>query len=112
MCPPGDVLYFFTVNKKPVEDYGANTHQVKDPVVYGFDDEFLKEFNENEVKNNYYKQTEVALVKENLVNESGKKPNERYEQAEDGKEYAVNMSFNSNVTQVMGDDLIEVFILD
>jgi len=59
MCPPGDILYFFTVNKKPVDDYGGNTYHLRDPIVYAFNDEYLKEFNENELKNNYFKQTDV-----------------------------------------------------
>jgi len=120
MCPPGDVLYFFTVNKKPVEEYGnSNTIQTRDPVVYAFEDEFLKEFNENEVKNNYYnKQTESAVnLKDSLVNVVGNSlkdnnNNNSNENECDGdvecKKEEMNMSFNSNVTQVMGDDLIEV----
>ena len=110
MCPPGDVLYFFTVNKKPVEDYGANNYQIRDPVVYAFEDEILKEFNVNEIKNNYYKQTQEA-VKDNLGNERNKNDNKIDALIQRGdREDALNKSFESNVTQVMGNDLLEVIL--
>lgn len=113
MCPPGDVLYFFTVNKKPVEDYGAKNYQVRDPIVYAFEDEFLKEFNENEIKNNYYKQTNEVVKDNNNNNINNNDPNNEGNKREKNKENEdiednMNNSFNSNITQVMGDDLIEV----
>ena len=58
MCPPGEILYFFTVDKKNVDSYGVHFHELRDPIVYVFDDEYIKEFNENLVKNAYLERQE------------------------------------------------------
>ena len=34
MCPPGDVLFYFTVNKIPVESYGAATFNLEEHLTY------------------------------------------------------------------------------
>lgn len=58
MCPPGDIYYFFTVDKKPVESYGVHYHELRDPIIYEFDDEYIKEYNENLVKVTYLERQE------------------------------------------------------
>jgi len=58
MCPPGEIFYFFTVDKKPVDSYGVHFHELRDPIVYEFDDEYIKEFNENLIKTNYLEKQE------------------------------------------------------
>lgn len=53
MCPPGEIYYFFTVDKKPVESYGVHMHELREPITYEFDKEFIKEYNEHLVKVGY-----------------------------------------------------------
>jgi len=127
MCPPGDVLYFFTINKKPVEDYSFNNYKSRDPLVYTFDDIYLKEYNENEFKNNYYDSlaSTFTFIDKNNTNKIAKNKNktgtkqkniiestnrEKTEQKEDLMNMS-NISYRSNDTQIMGDDIIEVFNL-
>lgn len=62
MCPPGEILYFFTVDKIPVDSYGVHFHELRDPIVYEFDDEYIKEFNENLIKVNYLERQENPEV--------------------------------------------------
>ena len=102
MCPPGEVLYFFTVNKKAVEDYGTHNFAMKQSIVYGFDDIYLSEFNENESKNNYVKnhQNVDSVPKIEIISESTVENNMDLNMS--------NMSFRSNVTQVMGEEMKEV----
>lgn len=103
MCPPGDILYFFTVNKKPVDDYGANNYVLKNSITYSFDDRYLSEYNENELKNSYNKAPENENVgKFETINE------ENEQNMELNMSNMSNMSYRSNVTQVMGKDIKEV----
>jgi hypothetical protein len=34
MCPPGDLLFYYSVNNVPVENYGQITHKLKDPIYH------------------------------------------------------------------------------
>jgi hypothetical protein len=34
MCPPGEVLFYFTVNKIPIESYGSITTDLIEPITY------------------------------------------------------------------------------
>lgn len=109
MCPPGDVLYFFTVNKKPVEDYGVHNFSLREPQIYTFDNEYIKEYNENELKNHYFtKQNEInskdAVEFTNLESPIKKPIEEDIFGEADGDELnKSSMSYRSNITQVMGD---------
>ena len=90
MCPPGEVLYFFTVNQKLIDSYGVNSFNPREHIVYAFEDEFIKEFHEHEIKHEF-------LAKQN--------EQENKENADDleKEEFDRSMSDNSNVTQVMED---------
>ncbi len=58
MCPPGEIFYFFTVDKIPVNSYGVHFYEPRDPIQYVFDDEYEKEYNENFAKNSYLEKQE------------------------------------------------------
>ena len=44
MCPPGEVLYFFSRDKQAMEYYGSHTVDLKESIPYKFDKEYIKEF--------------------------------------------------------------------
>ena len=72
MCPPGEIFYFFSVDKILVENYGVHHHELREPFLYEFDVEYEKEYNENLVKNNYLEnivkeEKEKNLVPSNLI---------------------------------------------
>jgi len=64
MCPPGEIYYFFTVDKFPVLTYGVHTHKLRETVNYEFNDEYIKEFNENLIKNEYFEKKGDMVEKE------------------------------------------------
>lgn len=53
MCPPGPVLFFFSVDKCPVENYGTTTFDLSDPVIYEFDTEYNQELSNMHAMNMY-----------------------------------------------------------
>lgn len=68
MCPPGEIYYFFTVDKCPVLTYGVHTHKLREVLNYEFNDEYMKEYNENIVKNEYLdKKTEEKEPQEGIL---------------------------------------------
>jgi hypothetical protein len=56
MCPPGEVHYFFSIDKKIVDNYGKNTLQLKESFVYEFEDEYIKEFENMQLMHTYNKE--------------------------------------------------------
>lgn len=73
MCPPGEIYYFFTVDKFPVNSFGVHTYNLREPINFEFDDEYLKEYNENELKYEYLeKEKENKEEKENNIEEPKK----------------------------------------
>jgi hypothetical protein len=104
MCPPGEVLYFFTIDKKPVEYYGDNNYPLKNSILFGFDNIYISEYNEHELKNNY-------LINNEPINKKDKINTIKTSSEDIEKEMDLNMSnmsFRSNVTQVMGEEIKEV----
>jgi Ran GTPase-activating protein (RanGAP) involved in mRNA processing and transport len=54
MCPPGEVSYFFTIDKTIVETtHGEDVYQLKEEFLYRFEDEYLRDFNTIQMKNIY-----------------------------------------------------------
>lgn len=68
MCPPGDICYFFTIDKIPVTDYNQHQHELREPAVYEFDEEYLKELRNIQLMNSYHKngnnQNLISLMSE------------------------------------------------
>ncbi len=63
MCPPGKIYYFFTVDKLPVLTYGVHTHKLREPITYEFNDEYIKEYNENLIKYEYFEKINLEKSK-------------------------------------------------
>jgi hypothetical protein len=68
MCPPGKIYYFFSVDKLPVLTYGVHTHKLREPIFYEFTDEYIKEYNENLIKYEYFEKVNLENQSENSIN--------------------------------------------
>lgn len=75
MCPPGEILYFFTIDKLAVDNYGQNTIDLKEPITYEFDGDFNKELSNIHMMNLYnmnqsFQQEETDLEQLNKTYDS------------------------------------------
>ena len=63
MCPPGNLIFFLTMNGVPVDNYGNRTHELKDAIIYTEEKkpkEFEDEDEEEEGELKQYIITKVA----------------------------------------------------
>ena len=52
MCPPGNILYFYSIDSEIVDFYGDDNYFLeKNPIIYTFDNSYFEELNNVKLKN-------------------------------------------------------------